>query len=112
MHHNTTSQDPDPCTCPPCTFINILARMVPELPQDLDEMGDALAIALLSPEARDAFKIVLRQFDGMGRRGRKQAVRALAEMDATQRSLAVLLLDFETRDALKSMVRAAERGDV
>ena len=75
-------------------------------------MGDALSIVLLNPEAREAFKPILRMFDSMGLPGRKRTARALAQMDATQRSLAILLLHYETRDALKSMVRAADRGDV
>ena len=111
-HDSTTAQDPAPCTCEPCTFLQVMARKIPVLPQDLDAMGHALGIVLLSPEAREAFKPLLRKFDSMGRPGRKRIARALAEMDATQRSLAIVLLDFETRDALKSMVRAADRGDV
>ena len=109
---STTAQDPNPCTCAPCTFLQVMARQLPELPQDLDAMGNALGIVLLSPEAREAFKPVLRMFDSMGRPGRKRIARTLAEMDATQRSLAIILLDFETRDALKAMIRASDRGDV
>ena len=112
MQHDSTPQDSAPCTCEVCQFIQVMAKHVSELPQDLDGMGDSLALVLLSPEARESFKPVLRRFDSMGRSGRRQTARVLAEMDETQRSLATILLDPEARDALKSMVRAADRGDV
>ena len=107
---STTHQDP--CACEVCTFIRVMAARLPKLPEEPADMADALSLALLNPEVREAFKPVLRRFDGMGRPGRKQTARALAEMDDTQRALATLLLDYETRDALKAMVRAADRGDV
>ena len=107
---STTAQDP--CTCEVCSFIRVMATHLPKLPQDLDGMVDGISLVLLNPEAREAFKPVLRQFDGIGRLGRKRTARALAEMDATERALATLLLDYEARDALKAMVRAADRGDV
>ena len=110
--NSTTSHNPDSCTCDVCKFIQVMARQLPALPQDLNGMSDALSLLLLNAESREVFKLVLRGFDSMGRPGRKQISRALAEMDGTQRSLAIVLLDHETRDALKSMVRAADRGDV
>ena len=112
MHQDSTLQNPDPCDCAPCTFIRVMADHLPRLPQDLYEMSDALALVLLSPEAREAFKPVIRQFDGMGRRGRKETAKVIEQMDATQRSLAILLLNPETRDALRSMVRAADLGRI
>ena len=106
---STTPQDP-PCTCEPCTFLGVMARYVPVMPEDLDGMGDALGLVLMSPEAREAFKPVIQMFEGMGRIGRKRAARALAEMDATQRALATLLLEPAIREDLKAVVRAADRG--
>ena len=107
---STTPQEP--CTCEVCRFIRVMASRLPKLPEDPDDMADALSLVLLNPEVREAFKPVLRLFDGIGRPGRKRTARALAEMDATERALASLLLDYEIRDALKAMVRAADRGDV
>ena len=112
MPQDSTTRDPTPCTCDVCTLIQLMDGRLPELPQDPEAMATALSLLLLSPEIREAFKPVLRMFDSLGRPGRKRTARALAEMDATERSLATLLLDFEIRDSLKAMVRAADRGDV
>ena len=107
----TTTQD-NSCTCEVCQFIELMARHLPALPQDFEGMGNALGVVLLNAEVRKAFRPVLRRFDRMGRLSRKDVARVFAEMNATERSLAIVLMDDGTRDALKSMVRAADRGDV
>ena len=108
MPQDSTTRDSTLCTCDICVFIRLMDGRLPELPKDPEAMANALSVLLLSPEVREAFKRVLRQFDGMGRPGRKQ----LSEMDVTEFSLATILLNSESRNALKSMVRAADRGDV
>ena len=112
QHDFTTPQDPAPCTCTNevCTFMRVMARHIPELPQDLEEMTGALTIMHLIPEAREALQAVIHQFDGMSEHVRRLTVLLLDDMDPPDRALATLMLHDGIRGTFKSMARKAELG--
>ena len=109
---STTPQTPTSCDCAHCTFLNVMARQLPAVPQNVKELVDAMPALLLNPEAREVCKRVVRMYDRMDETEQAQAAAMILDMDGSNQSLGVLMLDAELRDAAKSMIRAADRGDI
>ena len=53
------------CICAVCNRTGVMKKLLPQLPQSLDQMPAAVTVTLMSPEGRKAWRPVLGMYDGL-----------------------------------------------